>query len=127
MTTGTHSRDESITRIQTLDQEIKKLREQLQEAEKKNAEAQSEILGLREELEELTPFRTAAGEQREFSAQEPTKVKELSLQITDLEDTRDIQAALIEELETKITTVEAEALEFKGKVKGECEGDEHFD
>ncbi|KAF9272566.1 hypothetical protein BGZ68_002300 [Mortierella alpina] len=114
-------RDESITRIQTLDQEIKKLREQLQEAEKKNAEAQSEILGLREELEELTPFRTAAGEQREFSAQEPTKVKELSLQITDLEDTRDIQAALIEELETKITTVEAEALEFKGKAELEYE------
>ncbi|KAF9940500.1 hypothetical protein BGZ67_007470 [Mortierella alpina] len=114
-------RDESITRIQTLDQEIKKLREQLQEAEKKNAEAQSEILGLREELEELTPFRAAAGEQREFSAQEPTKVKELSLQITDLEDTRDIQAALIEELETKITTVEAEALEFKGKAELEYE------
>ncbi|CAO3568225.1 unnamed protein product [Mortierella alpina] len=114
-------RDESITRIQTLDQEIKKLREQLQEAEKKNAEAQSEILGLREELEELTPFRTAAGEQREFSAQEPTKVRELSLQITDLEDTRDIQAALIEELETKITTVEAEALEFKGKAELEYE------
>ncbi|KAF9575590.1 hypothetical protein EC968_002526 [Mortierella alpina] len=114
-------RDESITRIQTLDQEIKKLREQLQEAEKKNAEAQSEILGLREELEELTPFRAAAGEQREFSAQEPAKVKELSLQITDLEDTRDIQAALIEELETKITTVEAEALEFKGKAELEYE------
>ncbi|KAF9967163.1 hypothetical protein BGZ70_010563 [Mortierella alpina] len=114
-------RDESITRIQTLDQEIKKLREQLQEAEKKNAEAQSEILGLREELEELTPFRTAAGEQREFSAQEPTKMKELSLQITDLEDTRDMQAALIEELETKITTVEAEALEFKGKAELEYE------
>ncbi|KAF9194905.1 hypothetical protein BGZ50_005538 [Haplosporangium sp. Z 11] len=114
-------RDESVTRIQTLDQEIKKLRAQLEEAEKKNAEAQSEILGLKSELEELAPFREAASEQRELNSQEPEKVKELSLQITDLEDTRDIQAALIEELESKITTVEAEALEFKGKAELEYE------
>ncbi|KAG0216552.1 hypothetical protein BGX28_000066 [Mortierella sp. GBA30] len=115
-------RDESIARIQTLDKEIKNLRGQLEEAEKKNVEAQAEILGLRGELEELAPFRAAAGEQREMSAaQEPAKVKELCLQITDLEDTRDIQAALIEELETKITTVEAEALEFKGKAELEYE------
>lgn len=62
------------------------------------------------------PFREAASQQRELNAEEPVKVKELNTQITELEDTRDIQAALIEELETKITTVEAEALEFKGKV-----------
>ncbi|KAF9899038.1 hypothetical protein BX616_003342 [Lobosporangium transversale] len=115
------TRDESIARIQTLDKEIKKLREQLQEAEKKNEEAQAEILDLREELEELAPFRNAANEQRELSASEPAKVKELSLQITDLEDTRDMQAALIEELETKISTVEANALEFKSKAAQEYE------
>ncbi|KAF8977404.1 hypothetical protein BGZ46_007413 [Entomortierella lignicola] len=114
-------RDESIARIQTLDQEIKKLREQLQEAEKKNIEAQAEITGLKLEMEELIPFREAAAAQRELTAEEPAKVKELSLQITDLEDTRDMQAALIEELETKISTVEAEALEFKGKAELEYE------
>ncbi|KAF9577776.1 hypothetical protein BGW38_006790, partial [Lunasporangiospora selenospora] len=80
---------------------------------------ESELQGLRDELEELTPFREAAQQQREFSAQESGKVKELTAQITDLEDTRDIQAALIEELETKITTVEAEALAFKGKAEQE--------
>lgn len=100
-----------------MDKELKKLRDQLQEAEKKNFEAQAEISGLKFELEELTPFRNAAAEQREMNAVEPLKVQELTKQITDLEDTRDIQAALIEELETKITTVEAEALEFKGKVR----------
>ena len=100
-----------------MDKELKKLRDQLQEAEKKNFEAQAEISGLKFELEELMPFRDAAAEQRELNVVEPLKVQELTKQITDLEDTRDIQAALIEELETKITTVEAEALEFKGKVR----------
>ncbi|KAI1319454.1 hypothetical protein EDD11_004031 [Mortierella claussenii] len=114
-------RDESVARIQTLDKEIKTLREQLQEAEKKNMESQAEILGLKEELQELEPFRETANTQRELNAAEPAKVKELSLQITDLEDTRDMQAALIEELETKISTVEAEALEFKGKAELEYE------
>ncbi|KAF9117065.1 hypothetical protein BGX27_005615 [Mortierella sp. AM989] len=114
-------RDESVARIQTLDKEIKTLREQLQESEKKSTDAQAEILGLKEELEELTPFREAASAQREMNATEPAKVKELSLLITDLEDTRDMQAALIEELETKISTVEAEALEFKGKAELEYE------
>lgn len=109
-------RDESIARIQTLDQEIKKLRDQLAEAEKSNNKAQAELVGLRSEIEELAPYRDAALEQREFKAQEPVKIKELSEQITQLEDTRDAQAVMIEELETKITTVEAEALEFKGKV-----------
>lgn len=109
-------RDESIARIQTLDQEIKKLRDQLAEAEKSNNKAQAELVGLRSEIEELAPYRDAALEHREFKAQEPVKIKELSEQITQLEDTRDAQAVMIEELETKITTVEAEALEFKGKV-----------
>lgn len=109
-------RDESVARIQTLDQEIKKLRDQVKALERKNEDAQAEIHGLRSELEELAPFREAASHQRELNAEEPTKVKELTTQITELEDTRDVQAALIEELETKITTVEAEALEFKGKV-----------
>ncbi|KAF9279045.1 hypothetical protein BGZ88_000212 [Linnemannia elongata] len=114
-------RDESIARIQTLDQEIKKLRDQLAEAEKSNNKAQAELLGLRSELEELAPYRDAALEQRELNAQEPVKIKELSEQITQLEDTRDAQAVMIEELETKITTVEAEALEFKGKAELEYE------
>ncbi|KAF8936467.1 hypothetical protein BGZ47_009481 [Haplosporangium gracile] len=114
-------RDESIARIQTLDQEIKKLRDQLAEAEKSNNKAQAELVGLRSEIEELAPYRNAALEQREFKAQEPIKIKELSDQITQLEDTRDAQAVMIEELETKITTVEAEALEFKGKAELEYE------
>ncbi|KAF8929677.1 hypothetical protein BGZ58_008784 [Dissophora ornata] len=114
-------RDESITRIQTLDKDIKQLRDQLQDAEKKTTEYQSEILGLNEELAELVPYREAANAQREMNATEPAKVQELSLQISDLEDTRDIQAALIEQLETKISTVEAEALEFKGKAELEYE------
>ncbi|KAF9142409.1 hypothetical protein BG015_000928, partial [Linnemannia schmuckeri] len=114
-------RDESIARIQTLDQEIKKLRDQLAEAEKSNNKAQAELVGLRSEIEELAPYRDAALEQREFKAQEPVKIKELSEQITQLEDTRDAQAVMIEELETKITTVEAEALEFKGKAELEYE------
>ncbi|KFH66868.1 hypothetical protein MVEG_07393 [Podila verticillata NRRL 6337] len=114
-------RDESVQRIQTLDQEIKKLRDQVQNLERKNDDAQSEIHGLRSELEELAPFREAASQQRELNAEEPIKVKELNTQITELEDTRDVQAALIEELETKITTVEAEALEFKGKAELEYE------
>lgn len=109
-------RDESVQRIQTLDQEIKKLRDQVKTLEQKNDDAQSEIHGLRSELEELAPFREAASQQRELNAEEPIKVKELNTQITELEDTRDVQAALIEELESKITKVEAEALEFKGKV-----------
>ncbi|KAG0318189.1 hypothetical protein BGZ99_005817 [Dissophora globulifera] len=114
-------RDESIERIQILDRDIKKLRDQLEEAEKKSAGYQSELHGLREELEELEPYRVAAQEQRELNATEPARVLELSSQITDLEDTRDIQAALIEQLETKISTVEAEALEFKGKAELEYE------
>ncbi|KAG0293811.1 hypothetical protein BGZ96_002261 [Linnemannia gamsii] len=114
-------RDESIARIQTLDQEIKKLRDQLAETEKSNNKAQAELGYLRSELEELAPYRDAALEQREFKAQEPIKIKELSDQITKLEDTRDVQSAMIEELETKITTVEAEALEFKGKAELEYE------
>ncbi|KAF9305611.1 hypothetical protein BGZ74_009559 [Mortierella antarctica] len=114
-------RDESVARIQTLDQEIKKLRDQVKALERKNEDAQAEIHGLRSELEELAPFREAASHQRELNAEEPTKVKELTTQITELEDTRDVQAALIEELETKITTVEAEALEFKGKAELEYE------
>ncbi|KAG9068046.1 hypothetical protein KI688_011637 [Linnemannia hyalina] len=114
-------RDESIARIQTLDQEIKKLRDQLAEAEKSNNKAQAELAGLRSDIEELAPYRDAALEQREFKAQEPVKIKELSEHITQLEDTRDAQAVMIEELETKITTVEAEALEFKGKAELEYE------
>ncbi|KAF9136798.1 hypothetical protein BGX30_010857 [Mortierella sp. GBA39] len=114
-------RDESIARIQTLDQEIKKLRDQLAEAEKSNNKAQAELAGLRSDIEELAPYRDAALEQREFKAQEPIKIKELSEHITQLEDTRDAQAVIIEELETKITTVEAEALEFKGKAELEYE------
>ncbi|KAG0032844.1 hypothetical protein BGZ81_010006 [Podila clonocystis] len=114
-------RDESIARIQTLDQEIKKLRDQVKALDRKNEDAQAEIHDLRSELEELAPFREAASHQRELNAVEPSKVKELNTQITELEDTRDIQAALIEELETKITTVEAEALEFKGKAELEYE------
>lgn len=112
-------RDESIARIQTLDQQIKKLRDQLAETEKSNNNAQAELGYLRSELEELAPYRDAALEQREMKAQESVKVKELSDQITKLEDTRDIQSAMIEELETKITTIEAEALEFKDKVHKE--------
>ncbi|KAG0270429.1 hypothetical protein BGZ95_001691, partial [Linnemannia exigua] len=114
-------RDESIARIQTLDQEIKKLRDRLHEVEKSNNQAQAELGVLRSEVEELAPYRDAALEQRELKAQEPIKIKELSEQITQLEDTRDAQAVMIEELETKITTVEAEALEFKGKAELEYE------
>ncbi|KAG0329799.1 hypothetical protein BG004_002244 [Podila humilis] len=116
-----YARDESVARIQTLDQDIKKLREQVKTLQKKNEDVETEMLGLRSELEELEPFRQAAIEQRTLTAEEPIKVKELNTQITELEDTRVIQAALIEELETKITTVEAEALEFKGKAELEYE------
>ncbi|KAF9922999.1 hypothetical protein FBU30_006880 [Linnemannia zychae] len=114
-------RDESIARIQTLDQEIKTLRDQLHETEKAKDQAQNELVGLRIEIEELTPFKAAALQQKELKAQESIKIKELTEQITMLEDTRDAQAALIEELEAKITTVEAEALEFKDKAELEYE------
>ncbi|KAF9417998.1 hypothetical protein BGZ94_009820 [Podila epigama] len=115
------NRDESVARIQILDQEIKKLRDQVKALERKNEDAEAEISGLKSELEELAPFREAALEQRTLNAEEPTKVKELNSQITELEDTRDVQAAMIEELESKITTVEAEALAFKGKAELEYE------
>ncbi|KAF9175925.1 hypothetical protein BGX20_007496 [Mortierella sp. AD010] len=114
-------KDESVARIQTLDQEIKKLREKLQESENSNTIAQAELSELRAEMEELAPFREAANEGRELKAEESSKIKELNLQIADLEGTRDSQASLIKELESKISTVEAEALEFKGKAELEYE------
>ncbi|KAG0071013.1 hypothetical protein BGZ90_012411 [Linnemannia elongata] len=98
--------------------ELAELRQKLEQAERQLSRGQGEMEAKVRALERL---RDAALEQRELNAQEPVKIKELSEQITQLEDTRDAQAVMIEELETKITTVEAEALEFKGKAELEYE------
>jgi len=95
-----------------LDENIKKVREELEEEQRKNATYEFQMNELKEQLEELAPLREV-----EMDGLEPAKVKELSQQVTDLEDTRNHQAALIEKLETKISNAEAQAMEFKGKVK----------
>ncbi|KAF9346883.1 hypothetical protein BGX34_003551 [Mortierella sp. NVP85] len=109
-------RDEGVSRIKTLDENIKKVREELEEEQRKNATYEFQMNELKGQLEELAPLREV-----EMDGSEPAKVKELSQQVTDLEDTRNHQAALIEKLETKISNVEAEALEFKGKAELEYE------
>lgn len=95
-----------------MDENIKKVREELEEEQRKNATYEFQMNELKEQLEELAPLREV-----EMDGLEPAKVKELSQQVTDLEDTRNHQAALIEKLETKISNAEAQAMEFKGKVK----------
>ncbi|KAK3815305.1 MAG: hypothetical protein J3Q66DRAFT_344260 [Benniella sp.] len=109
-------RDEGVSRIKTLDENIKKVREELEEEQRKNATYEFQLNELKGQLEELAPLREV-----EMDGSEPAKVKELSQQVTDLEDTRNVQAALIEKLETKISHAEAEALEFKGKAELEYE------
>ncbi|KAF9980584.1 hypothetical protein BGZ65_004926 [Modicella reniformis] len=124
-------RTETTLRIQTLDRDIKKLQKELGTEQEKNGCYEAQIEDMQSQLNELESYRDAVAAvnakrdstnvTRDLDGSEPAKVKELTLQIIDLEDTRNMQATLIEELENKISTVEAEALEFKSKAELEYE------
>ncbi|KAG0222966.1 hypothetical protein BGX31_008775 [Mortierella sp. GBA43] len=107
-------RDEGVERIQTLDKEIKKYRDDLEAERSKSAGFEYQVQEMQTKLEEL-------GAAALVPREDPAKVQELNLQINDLEDTRSTQAALIKELEDKISSAEAQAVESRGKAQMEYE------